>query len=273
MNIRKSSQRLNSVEVLIVSIVSFNLIYWILDRLGLNIMPYIAFSPALKASLLKPWSYITYIFLHKSLWHLLMNMLVLWFLGKRFMTCYGFRTLLALFIMGGIAGAISYQLIYVLLHSTSMLPLGLPLLGSSASIYCLIFAHIFREGEQKLRINQDIEVSYIHLAYGFLALVFIFLFFSKENIGGELAHIGGALLGILYAYILRKYNKDISEPFAKAIDWLILKWQELIYKLGLRREGTKSKINISKLEEIERKMKYSGFHSLNSDEKKELLDK
>ncbi len=278
MDIKDTWYKLDTLKRLIAFIVIFNLSYWLIGAFvfgfEINVAKYIAFSPKLPNSLFKFWTYISYIFLHKSLWHLAMNMIVLWITGRIFMRYYGFRSLLALFLMGGIAGALTYQIVYCLVPSGTMLFIApMPLLGSSASIYCLVFAYVFREPEQELRISHEYAIPYIYMAYGFLLLLVLSVLFLDSNIGGDLAHLGGAGMGMAYAFLIRERGKDISEPFAKAIDWLIIQWEGLIYKLGRSQTSQKRKINIERLEEIERKMRHSGYRSLNEEERKILLEK
>ncbi len=278
MDIKKNWSKLDALKKLIAFIVIINLAHWLIGLFvfgfEISIAKYIAFSPELPDSLLKVWTYVSYSILHKGLWHLATSMVVLWLLGRIFMRYYGFRSVLALFLMGGIAGALTYQIVYYLVPSSTMLfTAPLPLLGSSASIYCLIFAYVFREPEQELRINNEYSVPYIYLAYGFLLLLILSILFFDTNIGGDLAHLGGSVLGLVYAYLIRQRGIDISEPFAKAIDWLIIQWESLIYKLGTRQKNPRKSINVERLEEIERKMRHSGYRSLNEEERKILLEK
>ncbi len=276
MDIRNYWTKANALERLIIIIVGGNIFYWLLTSLvfGLEITfsKQIAFYPKFAHSFVKPWSYLSYIFIHQNLLHLFINMFVLWGFGRLFIRDYGFRAFLALFFLGGIAGALNYQLVYNLFFHTinEYLP-PLPLLGASASIMCIVFAYIFRSPEQKLRINADYSIPYVYIAYAFLLVQIVSLVWGGRNIGGELAHLGGALLGIAYAYLIRQKSTDISEPFAKAIDWLIIQWLSLMYKLNQNKK--KHKPNRAKLEEIERKMRHSGYRSLDEDERHFLLEK
>ncbi len=277
MDINRYWKRASSLDRLITIIVSINILYWFLTSLvfGFEISASreVAFYPKLLHSLQKPWTYLSYIFIHKDFLHLLINMFVLWSFGKLFIRNYGFRSFLALFFIGGILGALNYQLIYSLFHTINEYLRPLPLLGASGSIICIAFAYVFREPELKLRINQDNAIPYTYLGYAFLALQLLTLLWGGDNIGGELAHLGGGLTGIAYAYLLLHKSIDISEPIAKTIDWLILKWEALVYRFYKKKNATRQRPNIAKLQEIERKMRHSGYRSLDEDERNLLLEK
>ncbi len=276
MDVRAYWQRAKGLDRLIIITVIINLVYWLISSLTfsleIRLASLFAFYPELLDSLLKPWTYLSYVFIHKDIWHLFINMLVLRFIGQRFIQEYGFRSFFALFLIGGIVGAISYQVIYSLgfgLTDISFLPL--PLLGASASIFCIIFALIFREPYEQLRLNKEYAIPYTYIAYGLLILeVISILFLEDKNIGGELAHIGGAVFGMIYASLIRQKGIDLSEPIAKAIDWLILQWATINHRFH-KRDKQHRKINTQKLRDIERKMRHSGYRSLDENEQKILI--
>ncbi len=272
---RRYWERASALERLIAIIVGVNIFYWLLTSLvfGLEIRfaHQIAFYPKLSHSLLKPWTYLSYILIHQDLLHLLINMFILWSVGRLFIRDYGFRTFLALFLIGGVAGALNYQIIYNLfLYTRKEYLLPLPLLGASGSIICIVFAYIFLSPHQELRLNQEYKIPYSYLAYAFLLIQLLSLALGGGNIGGELAHLGGALIGIAYAYLLLHKSIDISAPVAKAIDWLIIKWEAILYKFY--HKGKSKKPNVAKLQEIEHKMRHSGYRSLDEEERNVLLD-
>jgi len=62
--------------------------------------------------LLKPWSIITYSFLHSGIWHILSNMLILYFSGIYFLNYFSPKRLLNYYFLGVIIGALVYMLSY-----------------------------------------------------------------------------------------------------------------------------------------------------------------
>ncbi len=275
MELNRYWKRASSLERLIAIIVGVNIFYWLLTSfvfsLEISVSQQIAFYPKFSYSLLKPWTYLSYILIHQDLLHLLINMFILWSIGRLFIRDYGFRSFFALFLIGGIVGALNYQIIYNLfLYTINEYLRPLPLLGASGSIICIVFAYIFLSPYQELRLTQEYKIPYSYLAYAFLLIQLFSLALGGGNIGGELAHLGGALIGIAYAYLLRHKSIDISAPVAKAIDWLIIKWETILYKFF--RKGKSKKPNVAKLQEIERKMRHSGYRSLDEEERNVLLD-
>ncbi len=277
MNISQYLRRANTLEKIIATLIGVNIFYWLFTSLffgiEFSISKQLAFYPKLSNSFFKPWTYLSYIIIHQNVLHLFINMFVLWSLGRLFIRNYGFRSFLALFLMGGIAGALNYQIVYnIFFYTINEYLRPLPLLGASGSIICIVFAYIFREPYLKLRINKAYAIPYTYLAYAFLFIQVLSLLWGGGNIGGELAHLGGGLTGMAYAILLRNQSIDISEPIAKTIDWLILKWEILSYKIFQHKKNSRKKPNVAKLQEIERKMRYSGYRSLDEEERNFLLD-
>ena len=79
----------------------------------------------------RPWTLVTYMFLHTSLLHLLFNMLVLYFFGTALETRAGNRQLLAIFFTSGILSAIGYTFLSGPIFSIS----PAPMIGASGAIY------------------------------------------------------------------------------------------------------------------------------------------
>ena len=89
-------------------------------------------------TLYRPWSIITYQFTHEGLWHLAMNMLVLYFLAQIFASMLGEKKLLPLYILGGISGWLLYAVSYNIFPSQQLFQHG-PLHALLAQIPFIIF--------------------------------------------------------------------------------------------------------------------------------------
>ncbi|MDP3001911.1 MAG: rhomboid family intramembrane serine protease, partial [Bacteroidales bacterium] len=63
-----------------------------------------------KILLVRPWTIITYMFVHKDIWHILFNMLWLYWFGRIFLEYLDQRKLVAVYFLGGISGALVYIL-------------------------------------------------------------------------------------------------------------------------------------------------------------------
>lgn len=239
----------------------------------LDILELPSFVPDL---LSKPWTLITYMFTHYDFFHILFNMLWLYWFGHIFLQFFSARQLGGLYLLGGLAGALFFVLTY------NFLPYFRPaveysaLIGASASVMAIVFAISFyrKDLEINLLLIGRIKLLYLALA----TLVIDFLAITSSNAGGHIAHIGGALLGILYASQMQK-GKDLTRPINKAVDWLVnLTKPKPKMHVTYKRTETDYEYNERKhkqSEEIDRileKLKRSGYESLSSEEKKKLFD-
>lgn len=167
--------------------------------------------PALGSSLIfHPWAIITYMFTHLEFFHILFNMLWLFWFGRIFLQYLNSRQLFTTYIMGGIAGALLYMVTFNLLPVFSdALPYS-HAIGASASVMAIVAAIAMYVP------NYSINMIFIGRVRIFYIALFLFVmdFFAirSGNAGGHIAHIGGALWGISYIYMLKKGN-DISYLF------------------------------------------------------------
>ncbi len=141
-----------------------------------------------------PWSFITSIFLHANLSHLLYNLMALLFLGLYFESKYGSKNFLSLFFISGIIGNIFYWLLNP--YST------IPGIGASGGISGLIGALAVLEPFSIVFVNM-LPIPLILFAFFWFLLNFLGIFYPYGNIGYE-AHLGGLITGILYGLYLKK---------------------------------------------------------------------
>ena len=117
-----------------------------------------------------------------------------------------------------------------------------------------------------------------------------FLSINGSNAGGHIAHLGGAVIGLLYSYMLNK-GTDITRPFNSSIDSLVSIWKGVKSSSTKQPKAKKYNHNSSSqqsynaqqqsastpndreiLDNILDKIKKSGYSSLSDDEKKRLFD-
>jgi len=153
----------------------------------------------------KPWGLLTYMFTHLEFLHVLFNMLNLYWFGNIFRSFLGNQRVLPLYLLGGIMGGIAYLLVYNLAFGG----VNAPMIGASASVMALLIACA-----TKLP-NYEIGLLFIgSIRLKWLALVVIILdliSLTQGNVGGIVAHMGGALTGFLYIKFLNNGN-DICQP-------------------------------------------------------------
>jgi membrane associated rhomboid family serine protease len=163
--------------------------------------------PAFLPTLVKtPWTPITYMFLHFDFWHILFNMLWLFWFGKIFLEYLNSKQFLQTYLAGGLTGAVFYIAafnFFPVFHTA--LPLSYAL-GASASVMAIVTAISFHVPNYSIQLLFIGRVKIIYLAL----ILFIFDFFAipGDNSGGHIAHIGGALWGFIYILLVRKGFKN-----------------------------------------------------------------
>lgn len=171
----------------------------------------------LGAFVFKPWSIITYAFLHNGFWHILWNMLFLHWFGTYVLNLFSEKRLLTLYFLGAIYGGLLYMLAYNLFpvfdQSQGIMQ------GASAAVYAvMIFIATYTPNAQMRVFTFNIKLWYI--AAFFVLKDFVTLTGSDpayNNAGGLIAHLGGAIFGYIYATQLNK-GKDIGVWFENIMD-------------------------------------------------------
>jgi membrane associated rhomboid family serine protease len=238
-------------------------------------------SSSVIETLQRPWSPLTYMFLHEGLWHLLFNMIMLFFAGQYFVRFFGQKRLLSIYIFGGLSGLGLYMLIY------SIVPYfyvegGIPIMGASASVMAIFIAIAAYQPNTPIALPFVGQVKLKYIAIFYLVLDFANIR-SGVNAGGHIAHLGGALYGY-YAIFLFKNGKDIFydlNPILNAIGGMFKSKSKLKVKYkasskaGYSRSKAQSdyeynankKQNQERVDEILDKISKSGYDSLNKEEK------
>ena len=239
------------------------------------IIEWLAVPADLNMLLRKPWTILTYMFLHKDFIHILFNLLWLYWFGKIFLSYLDEKRLLNVYILGGISGAllyvISYNIVPVLNHQA-----GLSIaMGASAAVMAIVIASATYAPEHEVYIVFIGPVKIIWVAL--IGFILSSLVDFSMNTGGKIAHIGGALFG--YLFILRyKQGKDITRWFSVIMDSLfsMLKPREKM-KVSYKRPADDYKYNAVKkekqknLDAILDKISKSGYDSLSKEEKETLF--
>lgn len=156
----------------------------------------------------KFWTIITYMFLQRGFFHLLFNILWLYWLGIIFMDFLNKRQFIFTYLAGGLAGAMLYLLAYNTIPAFSGVVQNSFLLGSSASVMAIVVATATLVPDFTIRLLffGAVRLKYLALAYFILDIIGM----GGGNPGGSIAHIGGALLGFIYIKQLNNGN-DMSD--------------------------------------------------------------
>ena len=168
----------------------------------------LATTSDLEVLIRRPWSIITHMFAHVQIWHLIFNMILLWWMGRVYQQEVGSRRLLSTYLTGGLAGFVFYVLAFNILPGLkAQIPLDyVPYaLGSSAAVLSIFTAAATLNPNKKVRfiLFGSVQLKYIALAY----VLFDYFGLSQGdgvNTGGKIAHLGGAFFGYLLITFDRK---------------------------------------------------------------------
>jgi len=176
---------------------------------------YLAVPANLEVLAHRPWTLITYMFLHVEFIHILFNLLWLYWFGTIFIQEIGLKKLLSTYLLGGFAGGILYVIFYNLFPVFEGVRDSSIALGASASVMAVVVATAVYQPERRIHLVLIGPVKIIYLALAMF--IFTSLIDFSVNTGGKIAHIGGAITGALIAYYYRQ-GKDITKGFDRAMD-------------------------------------------------------
>jgi len=222
-------------------------------------------------------------FTHIGFFHLLFNMLILYWFGRIAGDLLGDHRMLPLYLYSGLAGALAYLITAPLIY-----PGGSNLHGASAAIMGIVAAAGITAPDYQMRllIIGDVRLKYIVAG---LLIIYIVGIANMENVGGHMAHLGGAAFGFFYVHMLRQ-GRDLTRGFRRLFSWLQKPTRipsrtiKRKVTMEVRHRAANSKTDMrppqegsymgdqERLDFILEKIKKSGMNSLNEEEKKFLHD-
>ena len=219
--------------------------------------------------LYKPWTIISYGFIHAGFIHILFNLISLFYIGHLFLEYFTPKQFLYFYIMGSLFGGIlfltSYNFIPFFKNET------VPLMGASAGVLA-IFA-----GIATYLPNYQLKIRFIgYVPLWKVALVFIVLDLiqlSGNNAGGHFAHLGGALFGFLYVNGIGNKEINILEPFNNLFKKKEKNPLKTVYNSGQKmpKSGSFKTNNQKRTDLILDKISKSGYDTLTKEEKEFLF--
>ncbi len=224
----------------------------------------------------KPWTLITYSFLHSGFFHLFFNMYIFLFSSRLFLNLFKSNLLLNVYFLGIILGGLlflfSYNFFPAFENSKPYM------IGSSAGVMSLlIFMSTYSPNLEVRLVLFNVKLIYIGIAFIMIDVIQI----PYGNAGGHIAHLGGAFLGFIYANKL-KNGVDIGLPFERILLKLSNLFQfnkskmNMVYKNKSNKKFTgrnhnNSETHQKKIDEILDKISSSGYESLSKKEKDYLF--
>ncbi|HLV62010.1 rhomboid family intramembrane serine protease [Galbibacter sp.] len=227
--------------------------------------------------IIQPWSLITYSFFHGSFMHLFWNMILLFFVGRFFLMVHPTKRFLSLYILGAMAGGLLFLLSYNIFPVFS--GVNSSLIGASAAVMAVMIFVCTSMPYQEVKLFFILNVKLWHIGAVLVLLDLVSLPFS--NSGGHLAHLGGALLGYVYAKKLQN-GDDIGRGIYFIMEG-VSSWFSKSKKAPMRtvyrskksqRRSATSDISDhqKKVDVILDKISKSGYESLSKEEKDFLFN-
>lgn len=171
-------------------------------------LEWLALSSQWDVVLQRPWTVLTYMFLHDGFWHIFFNMVMLYFGGAMCCRYLGSRRFGWIYFFSGIVGGLLYLLVY------NAFPIGQlqtsSLVGASAAVLGVFVATAVYIPNQEVSFwllrNFSIKMKWLAVIFVVIDLLAI----PASNAGGHIAHLGGALFGWLFVVVMRLWAK---KPF------------------------------------------------------------
>jgi len=209
----------------------------------------------------QPWAFLSYFFVHVDLMHVVFNMLFLYWFGQILQEFLGQTKTIQLYFLGGIAGAIAY------LATLNTIPFfvnqgPMYLMGASAGVYAIVTSAATLRPNYKVNLFLigPVAIKYISAFY----VVWSVLESVGSNGGGNIAHLGGALVGVLYAIYVKGTEATITRV-EKVLSYVTVASQKITAT------STTEVVDEEELNQILDKISKSGFDSLSKLEKKRLF--
>jgi len=229
----------------------------------------------------RPWTLITYMFLHFDIWHVLFNMLWLYWFGRIFLEFLKPRKLVLVYFLGGISGGLFYVLVFNIFPVFTGVVSVSYALGASASVMAIVSAIAFYVPDYTIHLILIGRLKIIYLAV--ILFVFDFFMIPSGNAGGHIAHIGGAAFGALYALAYRN-------PFSTRLPGMAASFSSIFRNLFRREKNQQNPFRSStgrplsdeaynarkkeqqvKIDEILDKISKGGYDCLTKEEKEFLF--
>ncbi len=262
-------------KIIFINIIFFLIPYFINTLLFLfsvdskSYLEIFLLSPEFNNLIFKPWTIVTYSFIHDGFFHLFWNMLLLYYISRMILNLFSSSTFINIYFLGVIIGGLFFLLSY------SFFPVFKgdfsSMAGSSAGVMAAIIFMCTYSPDNEIRIFFfNLKLKYI----GMLFFIFDVIQIPYGNSGGHIAHIGGAILGFFYARNMIN-GRDIGSNFEKIWKFFfkkrIKKATNISHKTLVRNnkrndDSEKQK----KIDSILDKISNSGYESL-SDEEKNIL--
>lgn len=264
--------KLIAINVIIWSLLQVaRLFYWLITGYDFPWQNWLALHADLQETIFKPWTLFTYSFTHANLgdnvFHILFNMLWLWFFGHFFLRLHSGKQLLGTYLLGGLFAGAFYLLAFNTLPGLIGLQLS-SVVGSSGAIFALVATVAIRQPEEPIYLNFFVKVIPVKMKWFALFALFINLMnlANGENTGGIICHLGGMLLGAAFG-ICERHGIDPTRHVCLCCDQ-VAEWLKPRPKMKATRGGTRHVPNDRKMDHDFNEKKHADQERINA-----ILDK
>ena len=189
-----------------------NVVVWVVFQLIIEkfllpspyITTFFSFTPSLVIENFMIWQLGSYMFLHSgNVFHILFNMISLWFFGSELEYRWGWRSFLIYYFVTGVGAALIYLIGVILvglIYGSEPSVWNIPVIGASGAIFGILVAYGILFGERMIHFMLifPMKAKYFIMILGGVELVTLL----NEGMGGSqvanLAHVGGMVSGFVY---------------------------------------------------------------------------
>jgi membrane associated rhomboid family serine protease len=255
----------NAIKVLI----SINFGIFILQTLSGSetlFFPLFGLVPKLVWSDSMIWQPFTYMFFHGGIWHVLINMFVLWMFGSELERLWGRNQFLKFYFITGVGSG----LVTMLFSLKSMTPI----VGASGAVYGVLLGYGLTYPNRTVYLYGIIPIKSIWFVLGIGLIAFMSSFDNMSPVS-HITHLSGMIIG----YVMLKNPIHLSgllfQLRKKTLEYKIQKEEKrLSQQFQVERDINQilDKINqegFDSLTQDEQSRLYKGSHSLSKDKKKD----
>lgn len=236
--------------------------------------------------IVRPWTFFTYAFFHVSPFHILFNMLFLYWFGKLIEEYLGTKRVISLYVLGALTGAVLFVLLMNFVPYFYHTKIEHLLVGASAGVYAIVVAAatLLPNYTFHLLFFGPVKIKYIAL----VGIILSFLGIAGANAGGDIAHMGGAIMGYVFVAQLNR-GRDLGRWINVILDKIASLFRPKPKMKTTYRSKTKVAVNRSyrtnvnnkstqpgtpdqsEIDAILDKISESGYESLSKEEKQKLF--
>lgn len=254
--------------IVFVAVALFSVTYFLAGNTQFRFIDYlreyVAFPAAFPKLPFRFYTALTYQFFHEDIFHVLFNMLWLFWIGRIFTEFLKPRQFHFVYLAGGVMGALFFALAYNFIPVFAGNVYAATVIGSSASVMAIAVATttLVPDYTMSMMLIGSVKLRYIVLAYIVIDLIGI----ASTNAGGSFAHLGGAFLGFVYIKLLQS-GKDWSGIFKR-------KPKLKVVKNDSRTGNVTKNSNLANQKEVDAildKISKSGYDKLTKQERETLF--